>query len=129
MKNRDFWVFAQADLDSDRLVKNISMNFGSAITFKEQSLYHELFCCIDDDRRRSIMRELAETLDGQISQIKFDPAINHGVPRLTKVVVSTHFHSSNDASNRWEVETSIEPGFDSRDTRVMGGHRIDVSFH
>ena len=129
MRNRRFWVFTQADLDSDGLVKNITVNFFDATTVKQHSLWDGLLFHVSEDQRRSIMRELAETLVGQISQLKFEPALTKGVPRLSHVVVSTYFHSSNDGpSIRWEVETSIETRFDSLDMQVVGGHRMDQSF-
>lgn len=119
MENLDFWVFTTADLDSQGLVKNIIFNFGNATTFKEQSRYYNLPFQVNDHQRRSINRELAETLVSQISQIKFEPALNDGLPSLSHIVVSTHFRSINDGTNRkWEVETRIE----SRDApgMVMG---------
>jgi hypothetical protein len=129
MENQDFWVFTSADLDSDGLAKNIIINFGNGLTFRDRSLYENLLFRVNEQQGRRITRELAETLAVQISQIKFEPATYDGTPRLSHVVVSTHFHSSNDgASIWWEVETSIETSFDSRDTQVVGGHRMDQSF-
>ena len=120
IENLDLWIFTTADLDSEGLVKNIIVNFGNATTFKEQSLYYNLPCQINDHQRKSINRELAETLVSQISQIKFERALNDGMPSLSHMVVSTHFRSINDGTNRkWEVETRVG----SRDAPgiVMGG--------
>lgn len=125
MENQDFWVFTSAELDSDGLAKNIIVNFGNGLSFKDRSLYENLLFRVNEQQGRRITRELAETLIGQISQIKFEPALNNGVPRLSHVVVSTHFHSSeNGTSIKWEVETSIETSFESRDTQVVGGLRV-----
>ena len=126
MANQDFWVFTSADLDSDGLAKNISINFGNAPTFRDRSLYESLLFRVNEQKGRRITRELTETLVGQISQLKFEPALNNGSPRLSHVVVSTYFHSTKDGAGiRWEVETDIESSFDSRDTQVVGGHRIE----